>query len=151
MKTKILEKEELLGEAADRIAALLAAKPDAVLAFSTGRTAQDLFALLAEIVMDATMAEWIKNEDIRPCPFCGGKGSMNGMTFFWISCEDCGAELPTAPTRGEAIAQWNRRAYDGVLVSTDEMPSDAEDGEQVLSIEECEEMISEEGTEGSEE
>ncbi len=33
MKTKILEKEELLGEAADRIAALLAAKPDAALAF----------------------------------------------------------------------------------------------------------------------
>ena len=47
MKTKILEKEDLLGEAADRIAALLAAKPDAALAFSTGRTARNLFALLA--------------------------------------------------------------------------------------------------------
>ena len=47
MKTIILEKEVCLQQAADRITALLAKKPDAVLAFSTGRTMGDLFAVLA--------------------------------------------------------------------------------------------------------
>ena len=48
MKTIVREKEECLRQAADRIAALLAEKPEAVLAFSTGRTMRPLFALLAE-------------------------------------------------------------------------------------------------------
>ena len=47
MKTIILEKEESLRLAADRIARLLARKPEAALAFSTGRTTRDLFAVLA--------------------------------------------------------------------------------------------------------
>ena len=47
MKTIVLEKEESLRLAAGRIAQLLAEKPDAVLAFSTGRTMTALFAALA--------------------------------------------------------------------------------------------------------
>lgn len=47
MKTIILEKEACLEQAADRIEKLLAEKPDAVLAFSTGRTMRELFAVLA--------------------------------------------------------------------------------------------------------
>ena len=48
MKTLVLQKEECLREAADRIARLLGKKPDAVLAFSTGRTTRPLFAELSE-------------------------------------------------------------------------------------------------------
>ena len=47
MKTVVLEKEESLRLAADRIARLVEKKPEAVLAFSTGRTMRALFALLA--------------------------------------------------------------------------------------------------------
>lgn len=47
MKTLVLEKEECLRQAADRIAQLLAKKPEAVLAFATGRTMRELFAVLA--------------------------------------------------------------------------------------------------------
>lgn len=47
MKTIVLEKEESLAQAADRVAALLERKPDAVLAFSTGRTLRLLFGVLA--------------------------------------------------------------------------------------------------------
>lgn len=47
MKTVVLEKEACLERAADEIAALLTEKPAAVLAFSTGRTAQGLFDVLA--------------------------------------------------------------------------------------------------------
>ena len=48
MKTLVLEKPECLHQAADQIAQLLAEKPEAVLAFSTGRTLQALFAVLAD-------------------------------------------------------------------------------------------------------
>ena len=47
MKTVVLEKEESLRAAADQIARLLKGKPDAVLAFSTGRTMRALFQVLA--------------------------------------------------------------------------------------------------------
>ncbi len=47
MKTIVFEKEESLRRAADQIAELLAEKPEAVFAFSTGRTMHDLFAVLA--------------------------------------------------------------------------------------------------------
>lgn len=47
MKTIVLEKKESLDLAADRIAQLLEKKPEAVLAFSAGRTMRALFAVLA--------------------------------------------------------------------------------------------------------
>ncbi len=47
MKTVILEKKESLQLAADRIGQLLEKKPEAVLAFSTGRTMSALFSVLA--------------------------------------------------------------------------------------------------------
>ena len=48
MKTIVAEREQSLQQAADRICQLLAKKPGAVLAFSTGRTMEALFAVLAE-------------------------------------------------------------------------------------------------------
>ena len=47
MKTIVLEKEESLRAAADQVVRLLADKPEAVLAFSAGRTMSGLFAALA--------------------------------------------------------------------------------------------------------
>ena len=48
MKTFVLEKQDALSQAADRVCRLLAKKPDAVLAFSAGRTMAGLFEVLAE-------------------------------------------------------------------------------------------------------
>lgn len=51
--------------------------------------------------------------DHAPCPFCASKISgvvTNGDDNFYLSCENCGAEGPTAPTEAEAIAAWNRRS-----------------------------------------
>ena len=47
MKTIVLEQEESLRLAVDRVARLLSENPEAVLAFSTGRTMRALFAALA--------------------------------------------------------------------------------------------------------
>ena len=56
MKTIVLEREELFERAADDIAALLAKKPGAVLAFSTGRTLGALFRVLARRCAEGKMS-----------------------------------------------------------------------------------------------
>lgn len=57
------------------------------------------------------MSEIKKPEELKPCPFCGGKAkcfTVNSAT--WVFCTDCSAETRAYDTREEAIAAWNRRA-----------------------------------------
>ena len=50
---------------------------------------------------------------MKHCPYCGGKATIAvyGLSYTGI-CENCGAETAPRNTREEAIAAWNRRAYD---------------------------------------
>ena len=43
------------------------------------------------------------------CPFCGGSNLEMGNTpsFYWVRCQDCGAEGPTNKDRKEAVELWN--------------------------------------------
>ena len=53
--------------------------------------------------------------ELKPCPFCGGKDdkclviTSNGEENYWVMCNDCGAEGPTA-NEHKAIEVWNKRA-----------------------------------------
>lgn len=52
-------------------------------------------------------------EELKPCPFCGGKASVwkEDAVWFditWIGCEECGVQLRKyADNRG--IKKWNKR------------------------------------------
>lgn len=53
-------------------------------------------------------------DDLKPCPFCGGKPTLHqprGALGSWISCAQCGLEGPTETgvTEVEATAHWNTR------------------------------------------
>lgn len=59
------------------------------------------------------------NDELEPCPLCGGEGRINTRTFSdadadvgnsYIECIECGVETPWRLTESEAIAAWNRRA-----------------------------------------
>lgn len=64
----------------------------------------------------------MKNEELKPCPFCGGKAELyeseaynlktenmeNGIRWF-VMCGRCTA-LTCAALKGKAIEAWNRRA-----------------------------------------
>lgn len=50
------------------------------------------------------------SDELKPCPFCGGKAIM-GMFNVW--CDNCRAETngdDTYATDDEIIAAWNRRS-----------------------------------------
>ncbi len=80
------------------------------------------------------------SEELKPCPFCGGKAKFRPITssihganrgfLFRIECSGCGATLPkqyeleyiftelgglkaVVDERETAIKSWNRRANDG--------------------------------------
>lgn len=58
------------------------------------------------------------DNEIKPCPFCGGKAELNtekGRFFSYIKCTNCGAESGLVKISAEYCADerakelWNRR------------------------------------------
>lgn len=54
----------------------------------------------------------MNNEELKPCPFCGGEAEivMSGGDRR-VECKKCGARSDWYDTEAEAIAAWNRRNY----------------------------------------
>lgn len=86
--------------------------------------------------------------DLRPCPFCGGKAELwkahpeNPKRSAWIACMDrCAVMTKEYDTDEEAVAVWNRRVSDDMVIALKEVegeiyqapPTDAEQ-ERVLAI-----------------
>ena len=63
--------------------------------------------------------------ELKPCPFCDdfeydlwlSNTSGNGPTEYNVACLNCGSAGPTARSEAEAIAAWNRRAYEPELTT----------------------------------
>ena len=60
--------------------------------------------------------------ELKPCPFCGGKGDCNntgqmdtnGKGVWWVECLSCGANIEGKEnTQEAAIEAWNRRGLAG--------------------------------------
>ena len=59
------------------------------------------------------------NDELRPCPFCGGNGELydgekEGTSRFvnYVSCDRCGASTHYKFDIPRAIEIWNSRATD---------------------------------------
>jgi hypothetical protein len=48
--------------------------------------------------------------DLKPCPFCGGKILFLYTLSAGIRCEGCGAKITDCEDCEDAIKKWNRRA-----------------------------------------
>ena len=53
--------------------------------------------------------------ELKPCPFCGGKGKYHGSYFEddvceYVSCTRCNSSTPLMYKKGESIEWWNRKA-----------------------------------------
>lgn len=61
------------------------------------------------------------NEELKPCPFCGGEAVIwtmdefdDGDFYYRAECRNCQAGFGVNhETKEEAIESWNRRADDG--------------------------------------
>ena len=51
------------------------------------------------------------NDELKPCPFCGGKAIIDGCddTLWIVICKECNASIGYKETKEEAIEAWNLR------------------------------------------
>jgi len=55
------------------------------------------------------------SEELKSCPFCGGKAQVYGSeneSYYWVGCEtgcDVNPQTAVHKTKSEAIKVWNKR------------------------------------------
>jgi Lar family restriction alleviation protein len=49
------------------------------------------------------------NEELRPCPFCGGE-NLGFSEIFKVRCYSCGSEGAFRQRKEAAVRAWNQRA-----------------------------------------
>jgi hypothetical protein len=49
------------------------------------------------------------NNELKPCPFCGGEARLIGHSPYSITCCKCRATTVICDTPEKAINEWNRR------------------------------------------
>ena len=52
---------------------------------------------------------------IRPCPFCGGEGVLDGSSYYWVRCKKCKVETRGVATKAGAVEVWNKRVGDDLM------------------------------------
>lgn len=48
--------------------------------------------------------------ELLPCPFCGGKAIYHSSIESWVECADCGAQTGLDQGQIFCTEKWNRRA-----------------------------------------
>ncbi len=79
--------------------------------------AQRLRTRRYRVTMKPVGEEAEEEPELKPCPFCGYKGTeilsevlwWGGGMSYWVRCGDCYSAGATEGTRDDAIASWNRR------------------------------------------
>ena len=76
------------------------------------------------------------NEELKPCPFCGGEAEKEwGIpSIFWIKCTGCGVEGSQHGSLDDAIKAWNtRKPIDKVVEQLETELKLAEEAKEIAS------------------
>ena len=81
------------------------------------------------------------NPEIKPCPFCGGKGeisedlsSQSRSRWYYVVCDSCCAKSDVVNSEAEAILDWNRRIQEMKRVPVNVFSCKAEYGERYVAV-----------------
>ena len=50
-----------------------------------------------------------KEEELLPCPFCGGEAKLVSSVESWVECKSCGATSQFCACDSGTIEKWNKR------------------------------------------
>ena len=67
---------------------------------------------LNKYASDLCRFAWIDmeyKEELKKCPFCGGKAILYAAGIPYVRCDNCGTQTTAYQTPDEAISAWNRR------------------------------------------
>jgi len=69
----------------------------------------------------------VSEEELKPCPFCGGKAELfnylsNHLSKerFWIACIACTADVPSTESKEDILKRWNTRPIEDALKAENE-------------------------------
>lgn len=60
-------------------------------------------------ILDALERNGRNENELLPCPFCGGEATMHDSCESWVECNRCGARTKMCACREGAVEHWNRR------------------------------------------
>ena len=58
-------------------------------------------------------SKWLEKEaeeELLPCPFCGGESKLNSSVESWVECSVCHSRTDMSACDLGAIEKWNRRS-----------------------------------------
>lgn len=61
----------------------------------------------------------MSGQELKLCPFCGGKAKVMNGPDDWVQCDRCGATTAFSATVESAIAKWNGRTLISIAEERD--------------------------------
>jgi Lar family restriction alleviation protein len=67
----------------------------------------------------------MENEELKPCPFCGGEADLSQEDkpqVWFVFCKKCGVSTDTSYEESQAVGEWNTRPSPWIPITPETLP-----------------------------